>query len=66
MKKNNPGLQKESTIHKGYNEKTPSHPQGAFPPASDRPVQHGKNAMKKANAADEETVAPEKKANLKK
>ncbi len=66
MKKNNPGQQEESIVKKGYNEKTPSHPQGTFPPgnASDQPVNRGKNVMKKAKIADEEAAAPGKKANL--
>lgn len=68
MKKSNPGQQEESTVKKGYNEKMPSHPQGTFPPdnTSDLSVKYGKNAMEKANAADKEATAPEKKANLQK
>jgi hypothetical protein len=58
----------ESLVKKGYNEKNPSAPEGAFPPASaaEQPSGHGKNAMKKANAADKSSSPPEKKADLKK
>jgi hypothetical protein len=67
MKKNKTGVTGKTAVQNGYNEKTPSAPQGAFPPASasERSPTPGKNAMKKANTADKRTTVPEKKSRLK-